>query len=63
MRILKDNSKKNITLTCKCHECTSVLEVTREDLTGPTADRDGPYFTFVCPVCQNKNFLDASLVD
>lgn len=45
-----------------CSGCDSLLEVRKDELTPQHDPRDGDAYTFVCCVCQKKNWVDARLV-
>jgi hypothetical protein len=46
-----------------CQRCQSKLEVAAEDFKrGPSDDRDGQAFIYVCPCCLRENWVDATLI-
>jgi uncharacterized protein with PIN domain len=48
------------TKTTKCSGCRSELEVSAEDVTFVSDQRDGDAFKYQCPVCKTVTWLDAS---
>lgn len=66
MRVIKDGRKAAKAAKPKrytCGDCSSVLEVSRDDMSAQTSDRDGSYYTFKCPVCGHQTYVDARVVD
>jgi hypothetical protein len=62
VKVIKDASKRAWSYKSDCTDCGSTLQVDKADLTLVADSRDGDAFTFVCPVCAHKNWVDARLI-
>ena len=62
MKVLRDNTKTPWKTPWKqsvtCQHCNSTLELEASDLTFVSDQRDGDAYTYVCPCCKEKNWLD-----
>lgn len=57
IKIIQRNEPKKQEKECTCSKCSSVLLVAKEDTTYVSDQRDGDFWSYVCPVCYVGNFI------